>query len=55
MVDNADNLFRDNQDDAFDLTEAFLIQFHHWFEKQKPYHLCFHIENSPMVQKVFST
>jgi hypothetical protein len=54
IVDNADNLFRDNQGDAFDLIEAFLTQFHHWFEKQKPCHLCFQIENSPMVQKVFA-
>jgi hypothetical protein len=55
IVDNADNLFRDNQDDAFDLIEAFLIQFHHWFEKRKPCHLCFQIENSPVLQKVFAT
>jgi hypothetical protein len=55
IVDNANNLFRDNQDDAFDLIEAFLIQFHHWFERQKPCHLCFQIENSPVVQKVFAT
>jgi hypothetical protein len=54
IVDNADNLFRDNQDDAFDLIEAFLIQFHHWFEKKKPCHLCFQIVNSPMVEKVFA-
>jgi hypothetical protein len=54
IVDNADDLFRDNQDDAFDLIEAFLIQFHHWFEKQKPCHLCFQIENNPVLQKVFA-
>jgi hypothetical protein len=54
LVDNANNLFRDKQDDAFDLIEAFLTQFHHWLGQRKPCHLCFQIESSAALQKVFA-
>ena len=35
IVDRADVLLRERPDDMFDLIEAFLIQFHHWYDKKK--------------------
>jgi hypothetical protein len=41
VVDHADSLLRERPDDMFDLIEAFLTQFHHWYDQKKPCHLCF--------------
>lgn len=54
VVDNADILMETIRNDVFDLIEAFLIQFHHWFEKKKPCHLCFQMERNPLIGQIFS-
>jgi hypothetical protein len=53
VVDHADILLRERPEDMFDLIEAFLIQFHHWYEKKKPCHLCFQMEQNDSVRRVF--
>jgi len=55
VVDNADVLLGKDRDQMFDLIEIFLVQFHHWFEKKKPCHLCFQMENSPALKEFFAT
>ena len=47
VIDNADALLRDQRDQMFDLIEAFLTQFHHWFEKKKPCHCLLYTSPSP--------
>ena len=54
VVDNADVLMETARGDVFDLIEAFLIQFHHWFEKKKPCHLCFQMERNELIGRIFS-
>ncbi|MDR6539789.1 hypothetical protein [Variovorax soli] len=53
VLDHADQLFALDRSQIFDLTEAFLIQFHHWFEKKKPCHLCFQMSSHPLVGDIF--
>jgi hypothetical protein len=53
VVDHADILLRERPDDMFDLIEAFLTQFHHWYDKKKPCHLCFQMEQNDSVGRVF--
>jgi hypothetical protein len=53
VVDNADVLMETARNDVFDLIEAFLIQFHHWFENKKPCHLCFQMERTHSLGKFF--
>ena len=54
VIDNADLLFAEARNDAFDLVESFLIQFHHWLEKKKPCHLCFQMERNELIGRAFS-
>jgi len=53
IIDDADAFLAADRDEAFNLIEAFLIQFHHWFEKEKPCHLCFQLEPNPLIEQVF--
>jgi hypothetical protein len=53
VVDHADILLRERPDDMFDLIEAFLIPFHHWYDKKKPCHLCFQMEQNDSVRRAF--
>lgn len=53
IIDNADRFFADARNDAFDLIEAFLVQFQNWFEKKKPCHLCFQMEKNDLIRRVF--
>lgn len=53
VIDNADRMLGENRDQMFDLIEAFLTQFHHWFEKGKPCHLCLQMQRNPALQKFF--
>ena len=55
IVDRADTLLRERPDDMFDLIEAFLIQFHHWYDQKKPCHLCLQMEENKSVQGLFVT
>jgi hypothetical protein len=53
VVDHANILLRERPDDMFDLIEAFLIVFHHWYDQKKPCHLCFQMEQNDSVRRVF--
>jgi hypothetical protein len=53
VVDRADILLRERPDDMFDLVEAFLIQFHHWYDQKKPCHLCLQMNENQSVRKLF--
>jgi len=53
VVDRADLLLKDRPDQMFDLIEAFLVQFHHWFEAKKPAHLWFQMEHNGIVGTTF--
>jgi hypothetical protein len=53
IVDHADGLLRERPDDLFNLIEAFLIQFHHWYDQKKPCHLCFQMEENQFVRRLF--
>lgn len=53
VIDNADDFLAENGREMFGLIEAFLIQFHHWFEKKKPCHLCFQMEKTNLVRAFF--
>lgn len=53
VVDNAWTLMDGRRNELFDLVEAFLSQFHHWFEQRKPCYLCFQMEaNADVTQAV---
>jgi hypothetical protein len=52
VVDNADSLLRERPDEMFDLIEAFLTQFHHWYDQKKPCHLCFQMERNDSIRRI---
>lgn len=54
VVDHADQLFNVDRSQIFDLTESFLIQFHHWLGKKTPCHLCFQMSPHPLIGQVFA-
>jgi hypothetical protein len=54
VLDHADQLFNADRSKIFDLTESFLIQFHHWLGKKKPCHLCFQMSPHPLVGEAFA-
>ena len=54
VVDNAHVFLREDQNNFFDFIESFLMQLHHWFEKQKPCHLCFQVERNDLVRQAFA-
>lgn len=53
VIDHANILLRERPDDMFDLIEAFLTVFHHWYDQKKPCHLCFQMEQNDSVRRVF--
>ncbi len=53
VVDHADSLLRERPDEMFDLVEAFLTQFHHWYDQKKPCHLCFQMEPNDSIRRIF--
>jgi len=55
VLDHADQLFDANRSKVFDLSESFLIQFHHWLGKKKPCHLCFQMSSHRLVGEVFGS
>ena len=55
VIDHADQLFDVDRSQIFNLTESFLIQFHHWLKKNKPCHLCFQMSPHPLVAEVFGS
>lgn len=54
VLDHAEQLFAVDRSKVFDLTESFLIQFHHWLGQQKPCHLCFQMSPHRLVSDVFA-
>ena len=55
IIDSADVFLAENGREFFELIEAFLIQFSDWFEKKKPCHLCFQMEKSEWVRRIFAS
>jgi hypothetical protein len=53
VIDHADSLLRERAEDMFDLIEAFLTQFHHWYDKKKPCHMCFQMGEHGSVRRAF--
>ena len=53
IIDHANVLLRERPDDMFHLIEAFLTQFHHWYDQKKPCHLCLQMEENPSVRRLF--
>ena len=54
IIDNSDVFLKEKPRDLFDLIETFLLQFHHWFEKRKPCHLCFQMEKNEIIRLTFA-
>jgi hypothetical protein len=54
IMDNSEVFLNENPHDLLDLTESFLLQFHHWFEERKPCHLCFQMEKNDIVRLAFA-
>ena len=44
----------EKSDEMFDLVEAFLVQFHHWYDQEKPCHLCFQVAEDDDVTEFFT-
>jgi len=55
ILDNADQLFARHRKLATEMIEAYLIQFHHWLERNKPCHLCFQMSSTPLLRSWFMT
>lgn len=53
VLDHAEQLFAVDRSKVFDLTESFLIQFHHWLEQNKPCHLCLQMSPHQLIGDVF--
>ena len=53
IVDNAHLLHASRPSEFYDLIESFLIQWHSWFEKKKPCHLCLQMEPDSRVSAWF--
>ena len=49
VVDGAWALLAEGTNEMFDLVEAFLIQFHHWSDREKPCYLCFQMEPNEAI------
>ena len=54
IVDNAHLLQAARPSEFYDLIESFLLQWHHWFEKKKPCHLCLQMESDGRVREFFA-
>ena len=53
IIDNADVLLAEDSKTMFKLIEAFLAPLHHWLDQKKPFHLCFQMEKSDLVRRIF--
>lgn len=54
IIDRADLLITERRDDMFNCLEAFLHQFHHWYDQKKPCHLCFQMAKDDFVTEFFA-
>jgi len=54
VVDRADLLITERRDEMFNCLEAFLVQFHHWYDQKKPCHLCFQMVQDDYVANFFT-
>jgi hypothetical protein len=54
VVDRADLLIKEKRDEMFNCLEAFLTQFHHWYDQKKPCHLCFQLVEDDDVTNLFT-
>jgi hypothetical protein len=49
VLDNAADFLATAPAEFFDLIEAFMVQFNHWFKLNKPCHLCFQMEKNILI------
>lgn len=54
VIDRADLLVTEKCDEMFNCLEAFLVQFHHWYDQKKPCHLCFQMVEDDYVTNLFT-
>ena len=54
VIDRADLLITERREGMFDCVEAFLHQFHHWYDQKKPCHLCFQMVKDDHVTELFT-
>jgi hypothetical protein len=54
VVDRADLLVAEKSNEMFNFVEAFLVQFHHWYDQKKPCHLCFQMVEDDYVTNFFT-
>jgi hypothetical protein len=52
VLDNAHTVFVPQLRFFTSMIEAFMIQFHHWSEREKPCHLCFQLSPTPLVHEI---
>jgi len=54
VLDNAADFLATAPTEFFDLIEAFMVQFNHWFKLNKPCHLCFQMEKNPLIAELLA-
>jgi hypothetical protein len=54
VVDRADLLLGERPDELFECVEAYLHQYHHWYDQKKPCHLVFQMAEDQQVTKLFA-
>jgi hypothetical protein len=54
VVDRANLLASERSDELFECVEAFLHQFHHWYDQKKPCHLFFQMVEDQHVTSLFT-
>jgi hypothetical protein len=54
VVDRADHLVSERSGELFECVEAFLHQFHHWYDQKKPCHLFFQMVEDQQVTRLFA-
>ena len=53
VIDRADLLITERREDMFECVEAFMHQFHHWYDQKKPCHLFLQILEDDCVTELF--
>jgi hypothetical protein len=54
VVDRANFLASERSDELFECVEAFLHQFHHWYDQKKPCHLFFQMVEDQELTSLFT-
>jgi hypothetical protein len=54
IIDNADAFLQDERETMFRLVETFLTQIEDWLREDKPCHLCFQMQRTERLRRIFS-